>query len=246
MVDNSRHAASVIHRLIPALLLKLELYRQVSTSRGATMQALLVVMLSGISNGMVLHGHLGSGGIAAGVEAAVLGWLLSSVLILLIARVLGHRRAGRSLLAPLGFATAPGVFLILGVIPFVGRILHTLVVLWMVAATVPAIQAVYETSRRRAIVIAVVGFLLYVLLGIVSEALLAGSRLPQNTAAVVRMPRPEAVNIVRYPAHSATAPSSGLASVFPRSNIAVNQLTARPRCTAATCSTVKTVRSGKI
>lgn len=169
MPDDSRHAAaSLLERLIAALRLDLRLYSEVSGDKAATGQAVLVVLIGGVCNGLGLARRLGRVAVWVGVGQALLSWLAWAVIIWLITRVLGHRQNGRSLLRALGFANAPAVLLILGVVPILGSVVRVVVALWLVATTVPAVQAVFEVSRRRAMVIAVTTFLSYLLLGLVS------------------------------------------------------------------------------
>jgi hypothetical protein len=159
-------------RVIRALRLDVGVYRDVSADRTATSQAFRVVLLAGLSNGLSLGGRLGGLGLLAGIGAALVGWLLWTGTILLVARLFGHTRTG-SLLRALGFANAPGLLLIAGIVPRLGGVIRLAVVGWLLAATVVAVQAVFTVPRRRAIVISVAGFAVYLVLGIVSAQLAA-------------------------------------------------------------------------
>jgi len=173
MLDAPADQSTLIERLVGALRLDLRLYQQVSTDAAATRQAVTVVLLSGVCNSLGWGRQFGMVGIAAAVTVAVLGWLLWAVVILLVARILGHHRGGRSLLRVLGFANAPAVLMILSVVPIVGAVVRVLVVVWLVATTAAAVQAVFDVSRRRALVISIVGFVAYMMLGVVSGHLAA-------------------------------------------------------------------------
>jgi hypothetical protein len=164
----------LIERVIAALRLQLPFYLDVSADAAASRQAFVVVLLSGVSNGMGLVSRLGGAGISAGVGAAVLGWLLWTAVVFVVALPFGRRQAGRSLLRALGFGTAPGLFLIAGSVPILGTVVRVVVVPWLVAATVLAVQAVYDMSRWRAVLVAVVAFMVYLVLGAVSAYLAAG------------------------------------------------------------------------
>ena len=158
----------MLDRLRRALRLDAQLYAEVSSERSANGQAFVVVLLSGLSNGLGLMRRLGAFGVTAGVCAGLLGWLLWSAVILAVATLLRQRRDGRSLLRTLGFANAPGVLLIAGIIPVLGDVIRVLVVLWLLIATVVAVQAVFRVGRWRAAVISTVSFIAYLLFGIVS------------------------------------------------------------------------------
>jgi Yip1-like protein len=168
MIDQPTYGTTLIERLIAALRLDLPLYQQVSADGRATRQAVTVVLLAGMSNGLGLARRLGRVGPWAGVGAALAGWFLFTWVIFVIATLLRHRGNGRSLLRALGFANAPGVFLILGIVPALGAVVRSVVVLWLLATTVVAVQAVYDVPRRRAWVISIAGFAVYLVLGAVT------------------------------------------------------------------------------
>jgi Yip1-like protein len=168
MVDPPTYGTTLMERLIAALRLDLPLYQQVSADGRATRQAFIVVLLAGVSNGLGLVRRLGRVGPWAGVGAALAGWFLFAGVIFVIATVLRHRRNGRSLLRALGFANAPGVLLIVGIVPALGAVVRTVVVLWLVATTAVAVQAVYDVPRRRAWIISITGFAVYLVLGAVT------------------------------------------------------------------------------
>lgn len=170
MLGQRSYGDGLFERLIAALRLDLELYQLVSADPGANSQAFRVVLLAGVSNGLSLVGRLGTMGVAAGVGAAILGWLLWTGVIWLVATLLGQRATGRSLLRGLAFANSPGVLLIVGIVPVLGAVARFAIVLWLVATTMRAVQAVFEVTRRRAMVIAVGGFVVYLILGLASAS----------------------------------------------------------------------------
>ncbi len=159
---------SVIDRLLLAMRLDLEFYSQVSADRRATFQAFLVVVLAGVFTGLGLARRFGGFGVWAGLLAAIGGWFLWTVVLLVVARVFGCHRNGRSLLRALGFANAPAVLLILGGSPVVAGVVRLLVVCWLLATATVALQAVYAISRRRAVIVMLVGFVIYMYLGAVT------------------------------------------------------------------------------
>jgi hypothetical protein len=168
MLAPNTDGSALSTRLAAALRLDLQLYLDVSGDAAATSQAFRIVLLSGLSNGIGLLGRLGAAGILAGVVAAILGWLLWAAVIWLTGTLFGQRREDRSLLRVLGFADAPGVFLILGLVPAVAGAVRFVVVVWLLATTVRAVQAVFAVTTGRAVVIAVVAFVMYLVLGAVS------------------------------------------------------------------------------
>ena len=168
--DADRYAAAgLIERVIAAMRLELGLYEYVSSDPRALAHAIGVVLLSGLANGLgLIHGW---GPVALAVcvgYAFASSWGLWSVTIWIVTRAMRCRNQGRSLLRAVAFANAPSFVLILGMVPVVGPLVRPLVALWLVATTVPVVQAVYAVPRRRAAVIAIAAFVLYLLLGVAS------------------------------------------------------------------------------
>jgi len=174
MLDQPTYGPNLLERLLAALRLDLRLYEQVSADAAATGQAFRVVLLAGVANGLGLVRRLGGAGVAAGVGAAILGWFLWAAVILLVARLGARRRDERSLLRALGFANAPGVLLILGIVPVLGAVVRLMVVVWLVATTALAVEAVFDVTRQRAVFISVASFVVYLFLGAVSAYFAAG------------------------------------------------------------------------
>ena len=168
MLAQRTYRSGFFERLIAALRLDLGLYEEVCTDAAATGAAFRVVLVGGMSNGLGLVHRLGGVGIVAGVGAALLGWVLWAGVIWLIATLFRHRRDGRSLLRALGFANAPGVFLVFGAVPRLGALVRIVIVVWLVATTVRAVQAAFAVPVRRALLISVIGFVVYLALGAAS------------------------------------------------------------------------------
>ena len=171
MQRQGRVGGTVIERMIAALRLDAAVYAEVSADRAASGQALLVVLLSGVCTGVGLARNANTFGMWAGIFTAIMGWFLWTGVILAVAGVLRHRRDGRSLLRALGFANAPGVLLVLVTVPALARIVRVVVVLWMLAASAAALRAVYSVTPRRAWLITLTAFVVYLLLGIVSAVI---------------------------------------------------------------------------
>ena len=74
----------------------------------------------------------------------------------------------------LGFANAPRVLLILGVIPVVGLIVGAAVFIWVLVATVVAVRAALDFSTGRAIGTALLGWLAEGVLFAVALGILVG------------------------------------------------------------------------
>jgi hypothetical protein len=158
--------ARLLERMVAAALLDTRVFSEVSQDRAANGQAFLVVVLTGVFNGLGLVRRLGTRALSVGVGAALLGWFLWVAIVFIVAHALRQRSNGRSLLRALAYANAPGLFLVFGVVPVLGDLIRPVVVLWLLAATAVAAQAVYQVSRRRGAVIALIAFVLYLLVGV--------------------------------------------------------------------------------
>lgn len=147
---------SVVSRAIGAAMLDIETYEAVEADRTATPQAAMVVLAVAISSGIGSWGS-GSPGIFAGVISAFLGWLLwAGVTNLVGTKLLGGTADWGELLRTLGFAQAPGVFLILGIIPILGGLVYLVVALWTLATGIVAIRQALDFGTGKAVITALV------------------------------------------------------------------------------------------
>ena len=117
--------ATLQERIVGALGLETRTFEEVEADQTATSQALAVVVLAGASTAIGVAG-LRPGLLVATLIAAIVGWLLWSLLTFLIgAKLLPERDTNvdiGQMLRVLGFAAAPGLFGILGIIPFLGGV----------------------------------------------------------------------------------------------------------------------------
>lgn len=154
-------------RLTGAALLQPAIYEEVESDRTATMQAMAVVALSSLAAGV---GALGPSGARlpalAGLSVlAFAGWGIWALLTLQIGTrwLPGPRTqadAGQ-LLRTIGFATAPGILRVAGVIPGAGAVVFGLTAVWMLAAMIVAVrQALDYTSTARAFAVCGIGWAL--------------------------------------------------------------------------------------
>jgi hypothetical protein len=161
--------ASLTDRMLGAAKLDARTYEEVETDTNATGQALGVVVISSIAAGIGSLGFGGIWGMIWGCVAALIGWVVWAFLIWLVGTKLLPEPQTRSdvpeLLRTTGFASAPGVLRILGILPFVGSLISFLAGLWMLVAMVIAVrQALDYQSTARAIGVCVIGFIVNMIL----------------------------------------------------------------------------------
>lgn len=146
-------------RLMGAAALDAATYEEVESDETATNQAFATVILSGLAGGI---GATGFGGTLSGVgfmaSMGVLTWGIWAVITYQIGvRAMPRPETGSTvgeLLRTIGFATAPGCVLILGVVPGVTIPVFALTAIWLLAAmTVAVRQALDLESTARALAV---------------------------------------------------------------------------------------------
>jgi hypothetical protein len=147
---------SFVDRVAGVIRLEPWVFRDIAGDQSATWQAALVVALAALANGI---GHLGGGfgGLIGGILATLVGWGVFCVAAYLI----GQRLAPWSAPAPsrivrlLGFAQAPKLIAILGILPLVGWFFGAVAALLALIVGVVAIRIAFEIDFIRAIAIGV-------------------------------------------------------------------------------------------
>jgi hypothetical protein len=156
-------------RVVGALALRPAAYEEVEADRRSLPQALSVVMLSGLAAGVPDLEHTGVRGLLAGLTAVLVGWLCWSWLVFHIgARWLPGKNTQADwgqLLRTTGFAAAPGILRIAGVMPEARIPMLWLTSVWMLLAFVIAVrQALDYEETWRAVVVCLAGWVAYVTL----------------------------------------------------------------------------------
>jgi hypothetical protein len=156
-------------RIIRAAKLQSRLYEEVKTDEDTTIQALVVVLLSGLYASIGASTNAGVGGMVMGGLVALLAWyiwtLLTYILGVKLFPISQTSASHRELWRTLGFASAPGVLRVFGAIPGFTGIAFLVAAVWMFIAAVIAVrQALDYTSTVRAAGVCVPGWLVHVFL----------------------------------------------------------------------------------
>lgn len=149
----------IVDRMIGAARLDVDTYEEVEADQSATGQAALVVGIVAIASAI---GSLGDGGmgIVTGLLSAIVGWLLWAGITYVVGdKLFGGTATWGELLRTLGFAQAPGVLLVLGIIPLLGGLVQAVVGIWMLVAGIIAIRQALDFSTGRAILTAIIGWI---------------------------------------------------------------------------------------
>ena len=145
-----------MNRAIGAAMLDVNAYEEVEADTGATGQAAAVVLIVAVCSAVGSSGE-GSAGMLGGALGALLGWLVwAGVTNLVGTRLLGGTADWGELLRTLGFAQAPGVLLILGIVPILGGFVGPGVGIWVLVAGVIAIRQALDFSTGKAVITALI------------------------------------------------------------------------------------------
>ena len=158
------------HRLMGASVLDVDTYEEVEADRGATTQALVVVLASSLASGIGASGFVRDGrplveGVFLWSAISLIGWAAWALLVFEIGgRLLPEPETSvdvGELLRTIGFASAPGVLRVFGVIPEIALPVFALTTVWMLIAMVVAVrQALDYRSTVRAVVVCAIGLAL--------------------------------------------------------------------------------------
>jgi Yip1 domain len=156
--------SSFVDRVVGAARLDPRIYEEVETDTTATPQAMGVVVLAAVSSG-IGAATLGATGAVTTIVGALVGWVVWAALIWLVGtKVLPEPRTRSDigeLLRTIGFASSPGLLLVLRIIPLVGLLVGLVVWIWQLAATVVAVrQALDYTSTGRAVLVCAIGWVI--------------------------------------------------------------------------------------
>ncbi len=173
-------ADPMIQHMIGAARLERSAYEAVEKDKKATGQAAYIVVATSLVAGAVswLTTGEGGGGLIESI-VAVIGWAFYAQLAYLLGtRVFPAKETKADwgeVARTLGFANTPRFLILLAIIPGVGGLVRTVVELWVLIATIIALQSALDCSLVRAIVIGIAAWLAQLLLLFIVIALVASS-----------------------------------------------------------------------
>jgi hypothetical protein len=164
----SSRSTSFADRLRGALMLDARTYSEVEKDTNANGQAALIIVLAALAAGI---GSLLSRDLIQNALGTVLSSVLQWVVFSLVAYYVGASlfSSGQTSVTPgqvlrtIGFAHAPKLFLVLGIIPVLGWIVGLVVFFWFLAAAITALREAFEFDTGRAIgtgLVALIGILI--------------------------------------------------------------------------------------
>jgi hypothetical protein len=156
---------ALVDGMIRAARLDVSLYEEVEKDTNETQNALIIVVVaalaSGIATAVSTPGANPIMGLIAGVLGSVVGWAVVSGFVYLIGtRVFGGTATWGEVMRTVGYANSVGVLNILGVIPLLGGLIRLVVGIWVLVTTVIAIRQALDVSTGKAIISAIIGWIL--------------------------------------------------------------------------------------
>lgn len=161
---------TLVDRMLGAAKLDVATYEEVETDVSLTGQAALVVVVAAVARG-IGGAEAGIGAIFGGLLGGLLAWIVWAGLTYVIGdKILGGTATWGELLRTLGYAQAPGVLMVLGIIRPLSGVLQAVVGIWLLITGIVAIRQALDFGTGKAILTAFLGWLagliVVVLLGI--------------------------------------------------------------------------------
>jgi hypothetical protein len=158
-----------LNRILRVLKLDSQVFEEVEADQQALPQALGIVILASFATGIAAISKGIDASLIGDMFSALIGWFIWSYIIFFLGTKLlpeaGTEADYGQLLRTIGFASAPGLLTIVGIIPFLFGIVVFITSIWMLVATVIAVrQALDYQSIGRAILVAFLGWIVYVLI----------------------------------------------------------------------------------
>ena len=170
-----------VQRVVGAATLNVAAYEDIEGDKGATWQALVIVVLSSLAVGFAqavdwfIAGAVSTGAMSGAASAivafigytilAVVGWLMWVIITLIVGtKILPEPETSSNmgeLVRTVGFAQVPGIFRIFSAIPILGYLVTFVVWVWMLAAfVIAARQALDYKGTGRAIAVCAIGWVI--------------------------------------------------------------------------------------
>lgn len=166
--------STMIERMIGAAKLDIEIYEEVEHDESATGQAAGVVTMVAIAQAIAEVGG-GAGMMILGIVAAFVGWgVWAGVTYLIGDKLLGGTATWGELLRTLGFAQAPGLLIVLAVVPVLGGFIRLGVGIWVLIAGFIGLRQALDLGNLKTLFTAVLGWLALMMVFVVPAMLLAG------------------------------------------------------------------------
>ncbi len=158
-------------RMVGAAKLEVSIYKEVRADTEATGQAVSVVVLSSIAQGIAAFAQGGLRGFALGTATSLVVWFVWVLVVYLVGTKILPEPQTRSdigeLLRTTGFAASPGLLRVLAFVPGLGFLTVVAVSAWMFLAMLMAVrQALDYDSMERTVGVCLIGWFLHIVIGV--------------------------------------------------------------------------------
>jgi hypothetical protein len=169
-------------RMIRAAKLEVPLYEEVEADITATNQALLVVVIVAVANGVgqaigaTIEGNSAAlvGRLVGGILNGLIGWAVWSYVVYFVGtRFFGGTATYGELLRTLGFAESPSVLMILSFVPVLGGILALVVGIWTLVASFIATRQALDIDNTKTVFTILLGIVALIVVFIVVGLVMA-------------------------------------------------------------------------
>jgi len=173
-------ADPMFQHMIGAVRLERSAYEAVERDKKATGQAAYIVVATSLVAGAVSWLTTGEGGNGL-VDSiiALIGWALYAQLAYLLGTKLFPAKETKAdwgeVARTLGFANTPRFLILLAVIPGISGLVRSVVELWVLVATIVALQSALDCSTGRAIAIGIAAWLAQFLIFVIALVFIANA-----------------------------------------------------------------------
>lgn len=168
---------SFSQRIVAALKLRADLYEEIEHDPEALSQAVAVVALAAVAGGVASSTSFGLVGIFGALVASFFAWLLWTAIVWFVGvKLFDHSSDFQELLRTLGFVSAPQLLYVFAVIPidaWQGLVGLTVLVMTFIAF-VRATRQALDVETARALLVAAIGVVVYLGLGLLLGGLVRG------------------------------------------------------------------------
>jgi hypothetical protein len=166
-------------RIWDAILLKSSLYQKVAADNGYTLEATIIVVsisLLSSSNSLVNTSHpLTISFVAQVANSIIFAWLIWSFIAYKVGMLLGGHGEMGGMLRSMGYASSPRLLAFFGFVPCIS--IFAILAAWLlsICAAFIAIRETMGLSNKKAILVCILGLLIYALTSWIIGSLLGGN-----------------------------------------------------------------------
>lgn len=153
-------------RYVGAMQAKVATFEEVERDTSAMGQAVTVIVIAAVASGIGSIYYEGLGGVVGTLLASLLGYAAWAGIVFLVGTKLmadtNTKADFPEVFRVVGFAAAPGIINVLGIIPFLGWLIKFAVSIWMLVVMVVAVRQVLDyTDTMKAVIVCVIGWIAY-------------------------------------------------------------------------------------